>query len=1194
MKLSRLEVFGFKSFAKKLDLALTGGITAVVGPNGCGKTNVVDAIRWVLGEQKPSQIRLERMEDVLFKGSTTRSRLGMSEVSLTIENVSGILPVDMPEVTVTRRLFRSGESDYMINRKSCRLADINDLLMDTGMGTDSYSVFEQSMINAILSDKTDDRRHIFEEAAGVTKYKARRKSALNKLASIESDLERVGDIVAELQRRVDSLRRQAARARRYRKLKSELKEKTVLLASYELARHRKTIDEVTRELDTLRTSSEGLRVGVSRGTAELETLAASLVDVEKDLTETARRFSESMGSITGREKDLARLDSRLESLDEIVNRARETSHRNALSLEALAESHGDCAGNLVDMIQHLDEVERSFVEARKRYEALRDDVSRKTGQYETLEKDFYQREREIAARKASLATIAVRREADERRLGEIAERLADLEKTLVETDSEQHEQEDRKLAALNELNGHTQKVAEARTSLDECAEELAVVDASLRNALERQASLKAERDFLAEIVRSFEGYSEGVKNAVRSDSLSGRVLGVLGDLISTDELYVPAVEAAIREGLQTVLVETADDALAGARYLSGGDRGRASFMPLDDITDGEGSFAVPDAPGVHGLLADTVKTEERFIPVVKRLFRGIVIVDTLDTALDLYRGNPGAQTRYVTLSGDMVGMYGEVHGGSVRDAAESSIGRKEKLDGITAALERVNDDVAAHHEHRNDLSERAAVLRGLIAEMEKNLDVARNRHAQLASAEARTAATREALLETVGSLKAEDERIRASFTDRENESRNMAADIESREKGVCSLSVDVSEAAAELDELRIELERRRTAAAALEVERAALTEKKAALTRELESIGDRREALAQASNRTLEEVREAENEILSLGDAKKNMLEELESLETGHERLKNDKDAIERRYSELRAERSEKERSLQNLRRELDEITRRESALVLKRDETLMITDNIGNRLAEDFFIDTDDIPEAPEDRDFDPANEKLVLEDLRRRIHMIGDVNLAAERDYEDEKKRLDFLVSERDDLVGASTTLTETITKINTIARSRFVDTYEQIRLNFQKMFNEFFEGGICDLTLEEGVDPLEANILISARPPGKNVRSINLLSSGERALTAISLLFAIYLVKPSPFCILDEVDAPLDDANIDRYLAVIRRFSERTQFIMVTHNKKTMAAADNLYGITMEEPGLSTLVSVRLNETADGRKDTEPVTA
>ena len=832
MKLSRLEVFGFKSFAKKLDLALTGGITAVVGPNGCGKTNVVDAIRWVLGEQKPSQIRLDRMEDVLFKGSTTRSRLGMSEVSLTIENVSGILPVDMPEVTVTRRLFRSGESDYMINRKSCRLADINDLFMDTGMGTDSYSVFELSMINAILSDKTDDRRHIFEEAAGVTKYKARRKSALNKLASIESDLERVGDIVVELQRRVDSLKRQAARAGRYRKMKSELKEKTVALASYELARHRKTIDEVTRELQGIRTSSEGLRVSVSRVTAELETLAASLIDVEKNLEETARRFSESMGTITGREKDLARLDSRLESLDEIVNRARETSHRNTLSLEALAESHGDCAGNLVDITQRLDEVERSFSEARKCYETLRVDVELKTGHYELLEKDFRLREQEIASRKAALSTIAVRRETDERRLGEIAERLADLEKSLVDTDGKLREQADLKLSALNELNDHTKKATDARTSLEECAEELAVVDASLRDALERQASLKAERDFLAEVVRSFEGYSEGVKNAVRSDNLRYRVLGVLGDLISTDELYVPAVEAALREGLQTVLVETVDDALTGARYLSGGDRGRASFIPLDVTADGEGSFDAPDVPGVHGLLVDAVKTEERFIPVVKRLFRGIVIVDTLETALNLYCGNPAAHARYVTLSGEMVGLYGEIHGGSVRDATESSIGRKQKLDGITAALDQANGDVACHHGRRNELSERAAVLRGLIAEMGKTIDEARNKHAQLVSTEARTAAMRDALMETIGNLKAEDERIRASFTDREDESRNVSADIDSLEKAACSMGVDVSEASVELDELRMELERRRTAAGTLEVERAALTEKKAALTRE--------------------------------------------------------------------------------------------------------------------------------------------------------------------------------------------------------------------------------------------------------------------------------------------------------------------------------------------------------------------------
>lgn len=1190
MKLSRLEIFGFKSFAKKLDLKLTGGITAVVGPNGCGKTNVVDSIRWVLGEQRPSQIRLERMEDVLFKGSSTRRQLGMSEVSLTIENVSGILPLDMPEVTVTRRLFRSGESEYLINRKTCRLGDINDLLMDTGMGTDSYSVFELAMINAILSDKTDDRRHIFEEAAGVTKYKARRKSALNKLVGIQEDLDRVGDIIAELQRRVDSLRRQAAKARKYRDMKSELKSRTVTLAAFELKCHDEKASEAVRELESLSTAIESLRVRMSRTTAEIETLSANITNVESELDDTARRFGESMTAIGMREKDLARMDSRLESLDEIVARAREASHRTSQSLDKLAESHGDCAGSLVDITGRLDEVEKSYAEAMEAYRTLRADVESKADRHGKLEQDYRTRERELSAMKSSLAGISARREAGERRMKEIEARTVELDTALSTVKTELDSIGDRRQEKQRDVNSLFKKLAELKDSQDECAEELAVVDGRLRDALERHAGLKAERDFLAEVVRSYEGYSEGVKNAVSSEYLRGKTLGVLADLISTDDRYVPAVEAALREGLQTILVATTDDAVSGVNFLNEGGRGRAAFMPVDIPDAVRSGTKLPMSPGIVAFARDVVRTEERFAGVVGRLFEGVVITDTLASALDLSRAHSGKGLIFVTLAGEMVGPVGDIHGGRVRNAQETAIGRVERLKKLTAALDAVNGEVRALQERRGERSERASVLRGLIAELEKTLDTARREQTELASAEARAIARRDGIMESLANLREEAESIQTSFTGFEAETGAVGGNIVECERRTTELGTELASAAAELNDLRNTLEQRRGAVNALEVERAGLTEKKAALARELEAIAERRESLAQSSGRTLAEINAAEEESLAVGENKKNVMIELESLEKEHERLKAAKEAIEQRHAGLRAGRSEQERFLQSIRRELDDLTRRESSAILRRDETVMVMNNIRQRLADEYYVEPEDIPSAPDDRDFDPSAEKLLLEDLRRRIHGIGDVNLAAEEDYDEEKKRLDFLVHERDDLVEASDTLKETITRINSIARSRFVETFDLIRGNFQTMFHEFFDGGVCDLELEEGVDPLEADIRITARPPGKNVRSINLLSSGERALTAISMLFAIYLVKPSPFCILDEVDAPLDDANIDRYLQVIRRFSERTQFIMVTHNKKTMAAADNLYGITMAEPGLSTLVSVRLSDTGPEEETVE----
>lgn len=1180
MKLSRLEIFGFKSFAKKLDLRLAGGITAVVGPNGCGKTNIVDAIRWVLGEQRPTQIRLERMEDILFKGSVNRHQLGMSEVSLTIENDSGTLALDMPEITITRRLFRSGESDYMINRKSCRLADINDLLMDTGMGTDSYSVFELAMINAILSDKTDDRRHIFEEAAGVTKYKARRRSALNKLLSIENDLERVGDIIIELKRRVDSLKRQASKAKRYRTLKSAIKSKTITLASFELEKHKGKISEVNRELDKVQSSLESIRVKISGNTAETERLSAEIVTVEKELEKTAGQFNVSMEAITGKEKELARLDSRLESLDEIVERARETAKRNTASLEKLAGSHGECGGNLAEVTERLEGIEVSYDEISNNFRNLNKEVAEKTGLYSDIEREYRLVEQEIATQKAALANVNVKREGNDRRLSEISARIDELGVSLITINEDLTRFSEQKLRCIQEERGVSQKIHDLKKSLDECIEDLEALDRRRRDKLEKQAGLKAERDFLAEVIRSYEGYSEGVKNAVRAEHLKGRVLGVLADLISTDERYVPAVEAALRDSLQTILVESTGDAVAGAKYLSEERRGRAAFLPLD----GTGSAPLPDslpgAPGVIGLAHEFVRTDERFVPVVRRLFSGVVIVDTLETAISFHEQNSG--TRYVTLTGEMVGPLGDIHGGSIQDTEGKTIGRAEKLKTLEAALEKADSEVHSLQIKRSELSERYSLLRGLIDELENTLEKVRKKHSDLSSSEAHTSARKDAVIEMLENLNTEAAAIKKSFTDFDSESEKITEIFDTKEDIFHKLGEKLAKTGSALNDLKTELETRRSAVNSCEVERAAMKEKKASLSRELGAIGERREALAQASGRTLLEIDNAEREILEAGETKKKVIRELELMEQKHESFKNKKDEIEKRYSDMRAERSEKESNLQLLRREIDEISRKESSLILTRDETVMVMNNIRERLSEEYFIDPEVIACAPENKEFNPENERLLLDDLRRKLHLLGDVNLAAETDYDEEKKRLDFLEKERNDLIDAGNTLKDTITKINKIARVRFTETFEKIQENFRNMFQEFFNGGVCELTLEEGEDPLESGILISARPPGKNVCSINLLSSGERALTAISLLFAIYLVKPSPFCILDEVDAPLDDANIDRFLKVIREFSHRTQFIMVTHNKKTMAAADNLYGITMAEPGLSTLVSVRLSET------------
>lgn len=1177
MRLSRLEILGFKTFARKLDVTLTGGITSVVGPNGCGKSNVVDSIRWVLGEQRPTQIRLERMEDVIFKGTSTRKPLGMAEVSLTIDNESGRLPINMPEVTITRRLFRSGESEYLINKKTCRLADINDLFMDTGMGTDSYSMFELGMINSILSDKTEDRRLIFEEAAGVTKYKARRKTALTRMTSIEDDLTRVGDIIAELDRHVESLKRQAQKASRYRALRSEIKARTVAVAAHDIAKLRTRIDAAGVELAMVQAEAEDLRNRIAAAGDSYETLSLDIIEAERMLGETAARFNTARNDIAGKEKEQARLDSRIEYLEQTAGKTREAARQNALALDRIAETHGLSSGERETADDRLAEMDGAARELRERFREFEAGAAAKDQEFRALEAEYRLLEKEIASQRALVVTIRVRRESGELRLGEISQRTRELETVLRDTENECAVLREERLQSTGREHDISRAIGESRAAIEAESRLLEETGEALRRAQETGASLRAERDFLAEVIRTHAGYAEGVRNAAGAPELRGRVLSVLGDCVSADDEYALAVEAALGDALQYILVDGEMAALEGARWLSGDTRGRAVFLPAEGNA---GAVPVsPDGAGIIGRAADFIRTEARFRPVVEKLLRDVLVAGSLADAVRLHREHGG---RYVTLAGEMVGSWGEIHGGRLReDDRSSTLGRREKFDRLDAAHEKISSETAAREKRREELTGAIETIQTSIRDGERALEELRRATAEVASDEARILAKRDASAETLANLRKEAERIRESFADIDAgivDAEEAAARYEDRRRGV---ETRMTAAAEEIAVLRAELDTRRTELNAREIERAALTEKSAALAREIETLRERRENLARAGKTLREEIDTAEREMLDAGNRKQELAKALESLGAEHDRLLAAKEESERGYADLRARRSETERMLQNLRREQAENAKKESSLTLGRDEAVLRVQTIAERLSDEFFVTPEDIPPAPDDPDFDAANERLLIEDLRRKIHAVGDVNMAAEDDYRIEKERLDFLSRERDDLVAARRTLDETIQRINHIARERFRETFERIRANFSKTFSAFFEGGVCDLTLEEGEDPLEANILITARPPGKNVRSIGLLSSGERALTAISLLFAIYLVKPSPFCILDEVDAPLDDANIDRYLRVIREFSKDTQFIMVTHNKKTMASADNLYGITMDEPGMSTLVSVKLSQ-------------
>jgi len=1188
MKLSRLEIFGFKSFAKKLDVKMLGGITCFVGPNGCGKTNVVDAIRWAMGEQRPTQIRLDRMEDVIFKGSGTRHPLGMAEVTLTIDNDQGILPVSMPEVAITRRLFRSGESEYLINRKPCRLGDINDMFMDTGAGTNSYSFFEQSMINSILSDKAEDRRHVFEEAAGVTKYRVRRRSAMNTLASIEDDLDRLSDIMTELERRVNSLKRQAAKAAQYRELKGELRARTMSLASFEIEKARKILNNAGSALLTVQSEMETLKAKAGVYTADVERHTGDIGKVETELVETAGRYESVVRAMADRESEAARCEARMESLVEMTARAREEAKRSSLSLEKLAESHGTCSETLARAEENLKKLSADYTARKENIRVFESKASGESADRDALESEYRRVERELSSCGSESAALETRQKDGEKRYREISAVLDETCVAVIRINKDNARLQERRLQAAKEKNDVERKLDSVRTRRSSLLDKLRGLEDNLLGARERKAALRAETEFLERIVRSFEGCSGGVKNAVQSPCLEGKVLGVLSDLISAEERYIPALETAFGLVLESVVVETGGEALAGARYLAEEARGRAVFVALDGKEPGVRDEPWRDQPGVAGPLNEFVRTDVRFMPAVGRLLEGFVLVETLDRAYDLHRVYP--DICFVSMDGGMVSVNGAVHGGKAgEDSERVALSRCGKLSEIRKMLAAADRDIAELEIRRTELSGEGSALSRDMSDIELRRESLVNTLNGIATEEARVIAQKEAAVSLITKLQSEMGELKKSSEAFELRLREIGENVGTLRKTAADIESRRAQSASRIRETGAVRERLRSEINELEIERAALTEKRAALIRELDTIAERREALAGSSRRTLKEIEDAEDEIMEVGEKKKSAREALDEFAREQDRLRMARAEAEKHLADLKTLKMQKERELQDNRNELVSYTQKETSLTFEKEEASLVIENIIARLTEDFFIEnTEEIPPYRDESGFDVEDEKQHLNEVRKKLHGISDVNLAAEADYREEKERLDFLTGERDDLVRARDTLREIIAKLNQVARTRFLGTFEQINQNFQKTFHDFFEGGVAALALEEEADPLEASILISARPPGKNVRTINLLSTGERALTAISLLFAIYMVKPSPFCILDEVDAPLDDANIDRFLGVIKEFTRKTQFIIVTHNKKTMAQADNLYGITMEEPGLSSLVSVRLSEVDSYRSE------
>ncbi|MEW6196484.1 MAG: chromosome segregation protein SMC [Bacteroidota bacterium] len=1191
MFLSKLEIFGFKSFANRTNIAFNRGITGIVGPNGCGKTNIVDAIRWVLGEQKTTTLRSDKMENVIFNGTRERKPMGMSEVSLTLVNDLGILPTEYSEVTITRRIFRSGESEYLLNKNICRLKDITNLFMDTGMGTNAYSVIELKMIETILSSKADERRRLFEEAAGVNKYKLRRRLSLKKLEDVKADLTRVNDIVSEVEKTVRSLERQAKRADQFTQIQTVLRDKEIDLSEREFALFHEKKDNLKNEINSLILKKDEIDIEIRKIENELIVYRGQINIIEVDLQNKRNEISSNTDLLHQTQKNISVSEERLNSL--INNRTRLEREIQELKSRLQTNNTGIIKNEeeLVDLNEKLtlkeNEIidnEQTIISKKELLEEKKTILKQLTEERFTLLKEISDKEnlttalhKELSLHKANIdklnnkiQTITTRIAKTVGFIEDLNIEKADTEKKLNDTGLQIALREKEKLELETKLNSLKEKDIEEKTLL---------------------AGFKEKISFLQTLISNLEGISKGSKVLLENNDWSQKEKNIFAYVGNTQEKYRFALESALKSVLNNLLIDSTEELETAIGYLKKNDLGKASFYLLQNNHSAKKSLIeklyrlsinrkikkLRSEESFHGWAYEFVETEKIWEPYFNQVLSRIAIVPDLKSAIGLHSKYPDFS--FVTLDGDLIQNSGVIEAGSLPKQDETLFGRKQLLENLKkeipkheSNLEKLKADI---NEIENKLSsidlknlnDQEKLIANDIANIDKQIS---QLEFEKKKADEEIEITRKEIHELAEKSNLLDNQIietNTSLNKLVEEIQLKDSKIEDFESELNNFERNYNQIIDEQNARKVELER---------------------LKGQINNTGDFIERSKNEQVRIQQGIEKREQDILT-NDNETNTLketiditaQELDNINTQRKVLVDEETSIDSKLKSIKDEASKYERQLNELRDQRQEVSDSVHSYEIKENEIDYKISGLIDHIKENYSIELT-LKQFEDLNTFNYEETTREVQSLKDKLKNIGPVNLLAYSEYEEEKTRLDFLHKQRDDLINSEKDLIKTINEINDTAQKLFLDTFEMIRQNFIKIFQTLFNpGDEADLILEENVDPLEAKIEITAKPKGKRPTSIELLSGGEKTLTATALLFAIYLVKPSPFCILDEVDAPLDDANIDRFTKLLKEFSIKTQFIIVTHNKRTMESSETMYGVTMQEEGISKLVGVRFEE-------------
>ncbi len=1165
MRLKSLEIKGFKSFADKTVLNFDEGITGVIGPNGCGKSNIVDSIRWVIGEHKISNLRSENLESLVFNGSKTRSASGLAEVSLTFENTKNLLPTEFSTVTITRKYYKSGESEYRLNDVACRLKDIHNLFMDTGVSNDSYAIIELGMVDDIIKDKDNSRRRMLEQAAGISIYKTRKKEAKLKLDAAEQDLARIEDLLFEINNQLKSLESQAKKAEKYFEIKKEYKEVSIELAKAALEGFNITYHDLNEKQKSEVDKRIELETAIAKEEAALEQEKLGLVEKEKALQQMQHAFNEMLDAVRSKENDKSLTSQRLQYLKERETGLNEFLQKAGGQLSGLDESIQFTRKQIEDDEVQLKEFETKLAELkntvedkRRVFDEKRSAIDELRRNNQSIQRNQFEAEKKVAVADTSILNL-------QRTINQVQEEKAQRQNQLQQLEPEKKAKEEE----LDQKKGNLQQLQEQHEFTKEQILQTQNKMEGLRNELANESrkldSRKNEHDLLKSLIDSMEGYPESVK-FLHNNAGWNHAAPLLSDIIYVKEEYRAAVENVLEPYLNYYVVNNLEEGLQAVHLLDENKKGKANFFLLDKF----GSFEAQHQPQDTIPALSVVEIDGKYADLARHLLGNVFIAEN-DDALRNSNGSVVLEKtgKYVkgkySLTGGSVGLFEGKKIGRAKNLeklAEEILSQESVVNALKETIQSHHNDVIAYNEQlkENAIRQTQADINNLT-----NLVFSlQNKIENLYHLEETSTHRVNDLQQQLDTNHSEIASTRTLLEEFNTRLKDLTEKVQLGEQDYALAEQEYNTATTGFNDANLHFAKQQSKIASLKQEFEFKSNQLNDLKLQIESSNVQLSEAAASITETSEKLSGLEQLVITMLHDKEAEEKKLNEADQAYYNLRNE---LAEKESELRLKHKSKE-GIDTLLNEIkDKLT----------DLKLQLA-GMKERLNVEFKVDLDEIIDEPRTTDTPLEELKEKNERQRKRLENIGEINPTAIEAYTEMKKRYDFILEQKNDLVTARESLMQTIQEVEATANQQFLDTFNQVRENFQKVFKALFtEDDTADMIMVDPENLADTAIDIVAKPKGKRPSSIGQLSGGEKTLTATALLFAIYLIKPAPFCILDEVDAPLDDANVGKFTQMIKKFSENSQFIIVTHNKMTMSAVDVIYGVTMQEAGVSKLVPV-----------------